>query len=59
MDDHEWQAQLIVDERQTSSKLEYDVSVEKTLCLPSATLVSPKQSSRLRLEFLRGHRDRR
>jgi hypothetical protein len=37
-DDHEWQAQRIVGERQTSSGLEYEVSVQKTLWLPRATL---------------------
>jgi hypothetical protein len=52
LDDREWQAQLFVGERQTSSKLEYDVNIEETLCLPSATLVSLKRSSRWRLEFL-------
>jgi hypothetical protein len=30
-DDHEWQAQRIVGERQTPSGLEYEVSVQKTL----------------------------
>ena len=38
MDDHEWQVQRIVGERQTSSGLEYEISVEKTLWLPRATL---------------------
>ena len=37
-DDHEWQAQPIVRERQTSSGLEYEVSVQKTLWLPRAML---------------------
>jgi hypothetical protein len=37
-DDHEWQAQRIVGERQTSSGLEYEVSVQKTLWLPRAML---------------------
>ena len=37
-DDHEWQAQHIVGERQTSSGLEHEVSVHKTLWLPRATL---------------------
>src|SRR3954454_7383662 len=37
-DDHEWQAQRIVGERQTSSELEYEVSVQKTLWLSRATL---------------------
>ena len=31
LDDHEWQAERIVGERQTSSGLEYEVSVQKTL----------------------------
>jgi hypothetical protein len=34
LDDHEWQAQCIIGERQTPSGLEYEVSVEKTLWLP-------------------------
>ena len=38
MDGHEWQAQRIVGERQTPSGLEYEVSFEKTLWLPRATL---------------------
>jgi len=38
LDDHEWQAQRIIGERQTPSGLEYEVSVEKTLWLPRATL---------------------
>jgi hypothetical protein len=37
-DDHEWQAQHIVGERQTSLGLEYEVSVRKTLWMPSAKL---------------------
>ena len=37
-DDHEWQAQRIIGERQTSSGLEYEVSVQKTLWLPRTTL---------------------
>jgi hypothetical protein len=37
-DDHEWQVQRIVGERQTSSELEYEVSVQKTLWLPRAML---------------------
>jgi len=37
-DDHEWQAQRIVRERQISSGLEYEVSVQKTLWLPRAML---------------------
>jgi hypothetical protein len=37
-DDHEWQAQHIVGERQTPSGLEHEVSVQKTLWLPRATL---------------------
>jgi len=36
--DHEWQAQRIVGERQASSGLEYEVSVRKTLWLPRAML---------------------
>jgi hypothetical protein len=39
-DDHEWQAQRIIGERQTSSGLEYEVSVQKMLWLPRATLDS-------------------
>jgi hypothetical protein len=35
---HEWQAQRIIGERQTPSRLEYEVSLEKTLWLPKATL---------------------
>jgi hypothetical protein len=35
---HEWQAQRIVGERQTPSGLEHEVSLEKTLWLPKATL---------------------
>jgi hypothetical protein len=35
---HGWQAQRIVGERQTPSGLEYEVSLEKTLWLPKATL---------------------
>jgi hypothetical protein len=38
LDDHEWQAQRIVGERQTPSGLEYEVSVQKTLWLPRAAL---------------------
>ena len=38
LDDHEWQAQRIVGERQTPSGLQYEVSVEKTLWLPRAAL---------------------
>jgi hypothetical protein len=38
MEGHEWQAQRIVGERQTPSGLEYEVSLEKTLWLPKATL---------------------
>jgi len=38
MEGHEWQAQRIVRERQTPSGLEYEVSLEKTLWLPKATL---------------------
>ena len=38
MEGHEWQAQRIVGERQTPSGLEYEVSFEKTLWLPKATL---------------------
>jgi hypothetical protein len=34
MEDHEWQAQRIMGERQTPSGLEYEVSLEKTLWLP-------------------------
>ena len=37
-DDHEWQIQRIIGERQTSSELEYEVSVQKTLWLPRAML---------------------
>jgi hypothetical protein len=37
-DDHEWQVQRIVGERQTSSGMEYEVSVQKTLWLPKAML---------------------
>jgi hypothetical protein len=35
---HEWQAQRIIGERQTPPGLEYEVSLEKTLWLPKATL---------------------
>jgi hypothetical protein len=35
---HEWQAQRIIGERQTPSGLEDEVSLEKTLWLPKATL---------------------
>jgi hypothetical protein len=38
MDDHEWQVQRIVRERETPSGLEYEVSVQKTLWLPRAAL---------------------
>jgi hypothetical protein len=38
IEDHEWQAQRIVGERQTPSGLKYEVSLEKTLWLPKATL---------------------
>jgi hypothetical protein len=38
LDGHEWQAQRIVGERQTTSGLEYEVRVEKTVWLPRATL---------------------
>jgi hypothetical protein len=38
MEGHEWQAQRIIGERQTPSGLEYEVSLEKTLWLPKATL---------------------
>jgi hypothetical protein len=38
LDGHEWQAQHIVGERQTPSRLEYEVRVEKTVWLPRATL---------------------
>jgi hypothetical protein len=38
MEGHEWQAQCTVSERQTPSGLEYEVSLEKTLWLPKATL---------------------
>jgi hypothetical protein len=38
MEGHEWQAQCTVGERQTPSGLEYEVSLEKTLWLPKATL---------------------
>ena len=38
MEGHEWQARRIVGERQTPSGLEYEVSLEKTLWLPKATL---------------------
>ena len=38
MEGREWQAQRIVGERQTPSGLEYEVSLEKTLWLPKATL---------------------
>jgi hypothetical protein len=38
LDDHEWQAQRIVGERQTPSGLEYEASVEKTLWLSRAAL---------------------
>jgi hypothetical protein len=38
LDGREWQAQRIVDERQTPSGLKYEVSVVKTLWLPRATL---------------------
>jgi hypothetical protein len=34
LDGHEWQAQRIVGERQTTSGLEYEVRVEKTVWLP-------------------------
>jgi hypothetical protein len=37
-DDYEWQDQRIVRERQTSSGLEYEVSVQKMLWLPRAML---------------------
>jgi hypothetical protein len=37
-DDHEWQAQRIISERQTSSGLECEVSVQRTLWLSEATL---------------------
>ena len=37
-DDHEWQAQCIVGERQTPSGLEYEVNVQKMLWLPRAML---------------------
>lgn len=38
LDDHEWQAQRTVGERQTPSGLEYEASVEKTLWLSGAAL---------------------
>jgi hypothetical protein len=38
IESHEWQTQRIVGERQTPSGLEYEVSLEKTLWLPKATL---------------------
>jgi hypothetical protein len=38
LDDHQWQAQQIVGERQTPSGPEYEVSVQKTLWLPWAAL---------------------
>jgi hypothetical protein len=38
MEGHEWRAQRIVGERQTPWGLEYEVSLEKTLWLPKATL---------------------
>jgi hypothetical protein len=38
IDGHEWQARRIIGERQTSSGLEYEVSLEKTMWLPKATL---------------------
>lgn len=38
LDDHKWQAQRIVGERQTSSGLEYEVSPEKTVWLPRVAL---------------------
>jgi hypothetical protein len=38
LDDHEWQAQRNVGERQTPSGLQYEFSVEKTLWLPRAAL---------------------
>ena len=51
MEGHEWQARRIVGERQTPSGLEYEVSLEKTLWLPKATLdtklVRTRWSSRL------------
>jgi hypothetical protein len=34
LNDHEWQAQRIAGEQQTTSGLEYEVSVQKTLWLP-------------------------
>ena len=36
--DHKWQAQRIISERQTPSGPEYEVGVQKTLWLPRATL---------------------
>ena len=38
MEGRGWQAQRIIGERQTPSGLEYEVSLEKMLWLPKATL---------------------
>jgi hypothetical protein len=49
MEGHEWQARRNIGERQTPSGLEYEVSLEKTLWLPKATL-NTKLVRRYRVE---------